>query len=365
VPDAQTLQAPTTLNLYPVNYAVNPRLFVFVQAGTEHLALPLAFDTGSSGMTLNALRVFPPSIVDANGFKFPPGEDSITYSGIMVTKVHAQRMYGGAGGRTEIGNIGFAQISFGDAGGMLTTRMMPVLFFYSMTEAGTVLSGGSQPQEGWFGVNSALDELVVDGVTESQSGFPECALGVTGTCVVASVLDYLSYAPGTSAGLLLSQAQLEQCDVTVPLNCTPQPILTVGLTDSMKEGFSRWNLSCGTRLVAGYHPCAATVPNTVFTVTGSASGMLIAPSLFDSGTPEILIRVPMSTVFPPAIYGGEAATVNTPSGFDYNYQSASEGIYSTAVAYTTTPEIVVGLPFFTQNLFYIDLANGDEGWKSP
>jgi hypothetical protein len=83
-PTTSNIQTPTSINLYPVGYAVNPRIFVMVTPGTAPVTLPLAFDTGSSGITLNALNVFPPSMVTETGFIFPAGEASISYNGITV-----------------------------------------------------------------------------------------------------------------------------------------------------------------------------------------------------------------------------------------------------------------------------------------
>jgi hypothetical protein len=360
----ELIQAPISIDLYPVNEPLNPRLFVLVIAGSENEAIPLAFDTGSSGVTLNALKILPDSMVDSGGFKFPDGVDTLTYRGITITKTAAMRMYGGPTGRTQIGNIGFASISFGNFHGAVDTRSMPVLLYYSEVETddgGPVPS--DDPQEGWFGVNSGADLLIVNGVSEPASSFPECTKFSTATCTVASVLDYLDYAPGISAGLLLTPAQLADCDISAPSSCRPQSILTVGLTEALKAGFSRWDLTCQDRLIAGYRPCTPTVANAVFTATGPTPATLTAPVLFDSGTPDILVRTTSNTAFPLSIPAGETASVMAPSGFVYGYDTGQTGLYATVVAPVGTREIVIGLPFFTTNSIFIDLAGGNEGWK--
>jgi len=61
--------------------------------GNLNLVMPLVFDTGSAGVTLNAESVFPTSIVDANGFKFN-GKDSISYQGITITSLNVKKVYG-------------------------------------------------------------------------------------------------------------------------------------------------------------------------------------------------------------------------------------------------------------------------------
>ena len=48
------------------------------------------------------------------------------YQGIMVTNQPGTRSYGGSTRRTEVGNIGYATVTFGDANTALTTKVMPV-----------------------------------------------------------------------------------------------------------------------------------------------------------------------------------------------------------------------------------------------
>ena len=80
---------PTVLNLYP-NQSSNaaPLLTVMVTSvGTAPVSMPLAFDTGSAGVTLYAESIFPASMVTTSGFIFPTGQTSITYDGITVTNL--------------------------------------------------------------------------------------------------------------------------------------------------------------------------------------------------------------------------------------------------------------------------------------
>src|SRR5579863_3782526 len=62
-----SLSSPATINLYPVRSIHDQnRLFVFVTAvGTTSVRMPLAFDTGSAGLTLYAPDIFPETIVSA------------------------------------------------------------------------------------------------------------------------------------------------------------------------------------------------------------------------------------------------------------------------------------------------------------
>ena len=62
--------------------------------GTVPVSMPLAFDTGSAGVTLYAENIFPASMVTTSGFIFPAGQKSVTYKGIMVTNLQGTRSYG-------------------------------------------------------------------------------------------------------------------------------------------------------------------------------------------------------------------------------------------------------------------------------
>jgi hypothetical protein len=50
---------------------------VMVAPSKAPINLPLAFDTGSSGLTVNARSVFPPGVLTATGFVFPSSKKSI------------------------------------------------------------------------------------------------------------------------------------------------------------------------------------------------------------------------------------------------------------------------------------------------
>ena len=146
---------PTVLNLYP-NQSSNrsPLLTVMVTSvGSAAVNMPLAFDTGSAGVTLYAESIFPASMVTSSGFIFPVGQTSITFDGITVTNLQSTRSYGTLNKTVEHGNLGFAPLTFGDAHGTLTTQLMPVLLFYSIDY---VTGHGFAPPswQGWFGVAS-------------------------------------------------------------------------------------------------------------------------------------------------------------------------------------------------------------------
>ncbi len=95
-PPITTIDKPTTVDLYPNGSTENPaRLTVMVTAvGSVAVSMPLAFDTGSAGITLYAPSIFPGSMLGATGFIFPSGESQMSYGGITVTNQQGTRTYG-------------------------------------------------------------------------------------------------------------------------------------------------------------------------------------------------------------------------------------------------------------------------------
>jgi hypothetical protein len=364
------VSAPTAINLYPVAETPEnpPRLFIAVTAvGSVAASLPLAFDTGSAGITINALQILPPNMVTPDGFVFAPGQSTLVYQGIMVTNQQGTRAYGGSSGRTELGNIAYAAVTFGDASGTLITRVMPVFLYYAVQLTDTGQEASAQQQQGWFGVNDKPDSIDIAGSEEPANGFPACSFGVTGTCYVVSVLKYLEYSSGITPGFLLQGQSLQECDISAAGSCVGVPMLTVGLTSALLAGFTTTNLNCiwtsaqygGPQDIQGYPVCHPDIAG----VTISADGDSFAgPVLFDTGTPNIDVNVPPKTNFPDPVTAGAPVTFTTPGGFQYTV-TAGSGIDEVNVTTDSNSGSIIGIPYFTSNSFFIDFASSTEGWK--
>jgi hypothetical protein len=377
-PGAVDLTQPKIINLYPVAMTTgNPaRLFIFVKGvGSHGYNLPLAFDTGSAGITLNAAQIFPEGTVTSTGFAVPL---PYTFDGITVTSQRGTRTYGNfTSGRTEHGNLGYAAVTFGDADGTVTTSEMPMFLYYDVTfndatpnPDGSIPSAPAQVQQGWFGVNTDPDFIPIKGsdAQPSSGGNPACSKDSEGSCYVDSVLKHVTYT-GIDAGFALFKTGLATCDITNPGNCPQAPVLTVGLTPAVTEGFSFMGLSCpparydgapysGPSMIGQYPVCVSSI--STFTIS---SGGLSFPAtvLFDSGTPYVAVNVPQTATFTgPAI--GATLDVTARVGFLYSLV-AGTGVDAVAVTQDSGAESIVGLPFFTTNDFFIDFANNTEGWK--
>jgi hypothetical protein len=388
-PSPSMLQGPTVINLYPDGSPSDgTRLFVFVTAVgslTLNAPLPLAFDTGSSGMTLYAPHAFPGMATACSvdvptgcGFTFPAGQHSITFDNVTVTDVQATRCYGGAGGHAQTGNIGFASVTFGDAAGVLTTSIMPILFYYKITanstnpnqcdDSGAIVN--VPPQQGWFGVNTQADGVVIGGILATASS-PPCTNGSNMTCLVASVFNYLQYANALDAGFILIHQTLQACSIDSG-TCLPEPMLTIGLTSAQTAGLTPMPLSCpGTTLLAGFPDCSANIANSVITVSAAdgsnATTYSSIPALFDSGTPDMILAPPNNVTLPTTIgtnviADNEKVLITLPNGYDFSYLTTPTGVDETVVNVTGTGRNIVGIDFFQNHDFYIDFTTSTEGW---
>jgi hypothetical protein len=347
--------------------------------------LPLAFDTGSSGMTLFAPSAFPDMATACSvdvptgcGFTFPAGQHSIAFDNVIVTDLQATRCYGGATGHAQTGNVGFASVTFGDAAGVLTTGIMPILFYYKITanstnpnqcdDSGAVLN--APPQRGWFGVNTQADGVVVGGILATGQS-PLCAQGSSSTCLVVSVFNFLQYANMLDAGFLLTHEALQSCSISSG-TCLAEPMLTVGLTSAQTAGLTSMPLLCpSTTPLVGFPNCAANIANSMTTVTaadGSNATTFGTPTLFDSGTPNMILAPPAGVTLPTTagtnvLEGNEKVLITLPTGYEFSYLTTTSGTDETIVNVTGTGRNIVGIDFFQNHDFYIDLTTSAEGWR--
>jgi hypothetical protein len=369
-PPGSAVTQPTTLNLYPNQSSSQAALLtVMVTAvGTAPVSMPLGFDTGSAGVTLYAESIFPSSMVSSSGFVFAAGQTSITYDGITITNLQGTRSYGTLNQTVEYGNLGFAQLTFGDAQGQLTTEVMPVFLFYSLED----LTGNpySPPGwQGWFGVASTNGTIDVAGAVEPPDGFAACSTQTTTSCYVVSVMKYMDYGDQVNAGFALSPAAIQTCDITTAGNCNPAPMLTVGLNANVESGFSTTPLVCppngyvGPPEIAGYPVCQKNIPNVTIAASGASVGSFTGDAFFDTGTPYIYLSTPTGDSFPAVVVPGSTVTVTPPSGFNYSYTAADAGTANTVVDAGGDGNSIIGVQYFTTNSFLLDFTSGIEGWK--
>ena len=365
-----SITKPTAINLYPSEPASGaPLLRVMVTSvGGATVNMALGFDTGSAGVTLYAQSIFPASMVSASGFVFPAGQSSITYNGITVTNLQGTRSYGTNNQTVEHGNLAFAQLTFGDASGTVTTQVMPLFLFYAIDDTTGNSFAPTSYWQGWFGVASTDGTIAVAGSIAPPGGFVGCATDSTVTCYVVSAMKYIDYGNQVNAGFLLSPAPLQNCDSATAGSCQPQPMLTVGVDASVESGFSTTPLVCppngyvGPATIAGYPVCQKSIEVTV-TASGASAGSFSGYAVFDTGTSYFYLSTPSDSVLPAGIDPGSTVTITTPSGFNYAYTNDESVTTNTDVLPGGDSTSIIGIQYFTTNSYLLDFTAGIVGWK--
>jgi hypothetical protein len=331
-------------------------------------------DTGSGGVELNALQIFPSDKVNSGGFQFKSGQTKIVYHGMIVTRLTAVRNYGAeSNGTSRTGNLGFAQVTFG-ANGQVKTAMIPVLFVYQDT--GATLSAKSGDTANTIGINDttdvigqqiSFDDQPFQTADASTTPYPLCTPETQTFCSVISPFRALSYRPGLQAGYVLSRFPLA--------DASPGNYLTVGIDQNNTQGFASAQLNCVTSSIQ-IQSCNQAVKNVQVNVTGQSTFSFVWSVIFDSGRPtaglESPLPIPASTSTTDTLPAGDVVTVALPNqaSYTYSYTTTSTGNAKTAInevpSGSTQSQIFsnVGIEFFDKNSLMLDYDKGIEGWKT-
>jgi len=322
-----------TLGLYEYQYpsSTDRRIFIPInKIGTKSISYLSVFDTGSSGMTIDANGILPASMITSSGIQFTG--DSVVVSGITVTSTTGVMSYGDATGLVnEYGNIAYAVVSIGDGTtGTFTTKRIPLFLYYKVEDMTT---GDVEPAH-------SNDVFGVGPGTSYASD------------LISSPLSYLNLTTGQIAGFKL--ATLSSASFTSNNVTNVSDVLTIGLTpdDVNNSGFIMHPLTLYT--VGGY---SADIPATISYGTTTLAGQI----LFDTGTPSITIieqpnNLPDST----------QVTIVTDKGFKYSYLTMSTSNL-TAVEnpnVTDDPRTIFSLDFFVHNEYLLDYSDHKIGLKN-
>lgn len=324
-----------TLGLYEVDSGVYRRIFIpITQVGNQKVTYFGAFDTGSSGLTLDAHGILPDAMITPNGITI--AGDSVVVNGVTVTSKTSTISYGDKTGETsEYGNLAYAPITIGNSDGTITTKRIPIFLYYKIYDVTNKKTLAAHSND-VFGVGPGIS---------AASG------------AIASPLSYFTTGTGVTSGFKLSL--LSRGAFT--LNGTyVSGLLTLGLVpaDLASGNFVMHPLSNLGQ--SGYSP---DIPATV-----SYNGKSISATvLFDTGDPAQAIIEDNTTGatigdLPP----GASVTIATNSGFNYTYVTGQNDNLTTIskTSITNDPRTIFSINFFISNEYLIDYANHQIGLKN-
>lgn len=346
------------------------RIFAPIRVGDDARQIHGLIDTGSAGVVLNAFQVFPPSILSRDGFHFPPGSRRISYNGIIITDVVIEKKYGGHGDKAHSskGNLGFAQITFGKDG-QVVTGLVPVLFAYAAgNDKGYHPFAPTNSTANIIGINAdvnALKDPEDDGANGNKAPRTAvvCDERVVTDCGLSSPFRKLAFATGIGQGFLLNRVSMSDCPLSQLEHCPLDRLLTVGLTDNMSSGFARVYARCRGGIIGNRGPlnvCSQIIGNA----TISADGYQYHSSvMFDSGNPKTIINVPRGASFDATL--ADNAILRFAIGPDTVYSSRVGDIGTDRIVINQDMNIrtCVGIAFFERHAMFMNYDNGMIGLR--
>lgn len=294
----------------------------------------LVFDTGSTGMTIDATDILPASMITSNGFQF--SGDSTVVDGITITSQKAVISYGGVDGAiSEYGNLAYAKVTIGDGHGNVTTPRIPFFLYYKVVNFTT-------------GAQLAPHSADVFGVGPGVSATSRS---------IGSPLSYFTLNSNITSGFRL--AKLNGANFLSPVTYTAD-LLYIGLTpnDLSSSGFIMHPLSY--TAISGYSP---NIPSTITYNGKTISGTI----LFDTGTPLThIIEDPSAATNSAALPVNSTVSIATGSGFTYQYTTTSDFNLTQVEnpAYSRDNRTVFSIDFFLTNEYLLDYTNHRIGLKN-
>jgi len=331
---------PVTFGLIEYGNGTDNRIFIPVMhVGTQTVNYPLVFDTGSTGLTIDANGIIPASMITSSGIQMTG--DSVVVNGITITNQTTTMSYGDANAPTvEYGNLAYADFTVGDNNGSISIQRVPFFLYYK------ILDGNKNPypphSADIFGVGTGFS--------------------FTNKAIVSPLS---IYNPGTGLTKGFKLAMLNGAD----FNSSGQYVaglFTAGLTDAdrFSSGFVMHPLSYSSD--GGYSP---DIPATITYGNTSTS----AEILFDTGTPAITIiedrnanSVKKSLNSLGDLPMGSVVTITTNRGFKFTYTVNATNNLTTVENPNKSGDYrsIVSIYFFMQNEFLTDYDHNVIGLKN-
>lgn len=325
---------PVTLGLYEYASGINKRIFLpITQVGTKAVTYYTVFDTGSSGMTLDATDILPASMITSSGITVTG--DSVVVNGITVTSTKGTISFGDQLSSTkEYGNLAYANITIGDAQGNLALKRVPFFLYYKIIdETGAKLPAHASDV---FGVGPGTSYV---------------------TSEIQSPLRYFNTGTNLTSGFKLAtlNKSLFSTSGTYVSN-----LLTIGLSNSdlSSAGFIMHPLTYSSS--GGYSP---NIPATIAYNGNTISGQI----LFDTGTPSTtVIEDRLATNSVGSLPANSTVTITTNKGFVYTYTTSSTGNLTEVQNPNNTGDYrtIFSLDFFISNEYLTDYGNHRIGLKN-
>jgi hypothetical protein len=327
---------PVTLGLYQYGTDSGKRVFIpLTKVGTQAVNYYSVFDTGSSGMTLDAHGVIPAAMITSSGIQVTG--DSVVVNGITITSQTGTMSYGNQTGLIkEYGNLAYAPITIGDQNGNTSVKRVPFFLYYKVFDV-------TNNKE--ITVDHSLDIFGVGPGTSYVNS------------AIASPLTYFNVNSALTSGFKLAVLQVANFTTTGKYVAG---LLNIGLTstDISSSGFIMHPLSNPGS--GGYSP---NIPSTITYGNQTIS----ANVLFDTGTPQIsIIENKLATTSTGQLPANTTVTITTNMGFKYTYVTTNTSNLTAVENPNVTGDYrtIFGIDFFIKNEYLTDYTHHQIGLKN-
>ena len=337
---------PTKIGLYEVadSFIYKQLQISLLKVGNDSVDYDLIFDTGSSGLVLDANGLLPSSVITSNGFKFTG--NSYTVDGITITNQTDSLGYGDG---SVYGNLAYADISVGDENGNVQIKQVPFFLYYKALD----LSGNLYP----------VHEFDVFGVSEGYGASFNNNVNLTGP--------FTSITPGNGLtnGFKMAPMGSTFADIGYQYYKYLPGEVTLGLTAddlSSSSGFSFYQLTLNPTVAWAYYPgYFPIIPATITYNSNTFSNDV----LFDSGTNVgNFIENPTFSGNFLQMAANSQINITTKSNFTYNFSnnvtSIPTFVENPDSAYSSAPNCVIGIDFFINNEYMDDFTDHKLGLKN-
>ncbi|MDB5017039.1 MAG: hypothetical protein JWQ84_1871 [Mucilaginibacter sp.] len=310
------------------------RVYVAIsKVGTTSTNYYGIFDTGSTGLTIDATGLIPASMITSSGIQVTG--DSVNVNGITITSHSSIIKYGDVGSETdEYGNLAYTTVTIGDQNGSIATTRIPIFLYYKIVNKST---GATYPAHSndVFGVGPGTSQV------NSSIGSP-LSYFKTGTSVTNGFkLAMFSSSKFTGAGNYVSG------------------LLTIGLVpnDLSSAGFIMHPLT--------YYSTGGYSPDISGTISYNGKS-IPATLLFDTGTPSVTILEDNTASSQGNLPANSVVTVTTNNGFSYSYTTNSTYNLTTIgkPSVTGDPRTIYSIDFFLSNEYLMDYTDHQLGLKN-
>lgn len=331
--DAPTIKPLATLGLIEADSANYRRLYIGItKIGDVTGNYYGVFDTGSTGMTIDATGLIPANLITSNGITFTG--DSLVVNNIIIKGNSTKPItmaYGDAlSSTTEYGYLAYSTVTIGDQNGTITTKRIPFFLYYKVVDQlGHVYKAHSNDV---FGVGPGTSYA---------------------STAIASPLSYFDMPSGVTNGFKLATIS----NNFISTGAFVANLLTLGLVpdDLTSAGFIMHPLSISS---GGY---SANIPASITYSGKTISGNI----LFDTGTPSVTVIEDLTAAVG-SLPVNSTVTITTTQGFKYTYITTST-VNLTAVQNpnnTHDNRTIFALDFFFTNEYLTDYANHQIGLKN-